>query len=54
MVGLKRHWNRFLNRMIPGRRAKLIDEIMKRDQELGLYKCCGNWDEFGKCECDRK
>lgn len=53
MVGLRRHWNRFLNWLIPGRRAKLIDEIMKRDQELGLYKCCGNWDEFGKCECTR-
>lgn len=37
MVGLKRHWNRFLNWLFPNRRAKILSEIMKRDQELGLY-----------------
>lgn len=37
MVGLKRHWNRFLNWLFPGRRARLLSEMMKRDQELGLY-----------------
>ena len=37
MVGLKRSWNRFLNWLIPGRRARLLSEMMKRDQELGLY-----------------
>ena len=37
MVGLKKHWNRFLNWLIPNRRARLLSEIMKRDQELGLY-----------------
>lgn len=54
---LRRHWNRFLNWLIPGRRSNLISEIIKRNQELGLYainyKCCGNCDEFGKCECTR-
>lgn len=54
MVGLRRYWNRFLNWLIPGRRARLISEIMKRDQELGLYECCGDLDEFGKCKCNRK
>jgi hypothetical protein len=37
MVGLKRSWNRFLNWLYPSRRARLLSEIMKRDQELGLY-----------------
>jgi len=36
-VGLKKHWNRFLNRLFPGRRARLLSEIMKKDLELGLY-----------------
>ena len=54
MVGLRRHWNRFLNWLIPGRRARLLAKIMKMDQELGLYECCGDWDEFGKCKCNRK
>ena len=77
-MGLRRHWNRFLNWLIPGRRSRLISEIMKRDQELGLYDewknvtfplskgamnaivrnenkpCCGDWDGFGKCKCNRK
>jgi hypothetical protein len=33
----KKHWNRFLNWLFPNRRARLISEIMKRDQEMGLY-----------------
>ena len=37
MVGLRKHWNRFLNWILPGRRARILSEIMKRDQELGLY-----------------
>lgn len=37
MVGLRKHWNRFLNWILPGRRARLLSEMMKRDQELGLY-----------------
>ena len=37
MVGLNKHWNRFLNWLIPSRRSRLLSEIMKRDQELGLY-----------------
>jgi len=37
MVGLKKSWNRFLNWLFPGRRASLLSEIMKSDQELGLY-----------------
>ena len=54
MVGLRKNWNRLLNWLIPSRRARLISEIMKRDQELGLYDtCCGDWDEFGKCKCGK-
>ena len=34
---MKRYWNRFLNWLIPSRRKRLLSEIMKQDQELGLY-----------------
>lgn len=34
---LNRFWNRILNRFIPNRRARLLSEIVKMDQELGLY-----------------
>jgi len=34
---LNRFWNRILNWVIPNRRARLLGEIMKMDQELGLY-----------------
>ena len=34
---MKRLWNKFLNWLIPNRRKSLLAEIMKRDQELGLY-----------------
>jgi len=37
MVGLRKHWNRFLNWILPGRRARILSEMMKKDQELGLY-----------------
>jgi len=37
MSKLKKIWNRFLNRVIPGRRARLLAKIMQLDQELGLY-----------------
>ncbi len=39
---MRRYWNKFLNWLIPRRRARLLAEIMKRDQELGL------WDETFK------
>ena len=51
----KKYWNRFLNWILPGRRARLLSEIMKRDQETGLYDkpiCCSQWDEFGRCACE--
>ena len=35
---MKKYWNKFLNWLIPGRRGRLLAEIMKRDQELGLYE----------------
>ena len=47
----KKQWNLFLNKAIPGRREKLIKDIMKADQDNNLYECCGDWDEFGKCTC---
>ena len=34
---MKRYWNKFLNWLIPSRRKRLISEIMKLDQESGLY-----------------
>jgi len=34
---MKRYWNKFLNWLLPNRRERLLAEIMKRDQELGLY-----------------
>ena len=34
---MRRYWNKFLNWLIPSRRARLISKIMKQDQELGLY-----------------
>lgn len=34
---MKRYWNRFLNWLIPSRRKRLISEIMKLDQDSGLY-----------------
>lgn len=37
MVGLRKYWNKFLNWLYPSRRARLLSEIMKRDQDLGLY-----------------
>ena len=35
---MKRYWNKFLNWLLPNRRKRLLAEIMKRDQELGLYE----------------
>lgn len=37
MVGLKRHWNRFLNWLIPNRRKNLLTKMMQNDEELDLY-----------------
>jgi len=34
---MKRYWNKFLNWIIPNRRHRLLSEIMKQDQEFGLY-----------------
>lgn len=51
MVGLRKQWHKFLNWLIPGRRERLLSKIMELDQDLGLYECCGNWDEFGECSC---
>jgi hypothetical protein len=34
---MKRYWNKFLNFILPNRRKRLLAEIMKRDQEFGLY-----------------
>lgn len=36
-VGIKRKWNKFLNWLIPSRRKRLLSEMMRNDQELGLY-----------------
>jgi hypothetical protein len=32
-----RLWNKFLNRINPKRRERILGEIMRTDQELGLY-----------------
>ena len=34
---MKRYWNKFLNWLLSNRRERLLSEIMKQDQELGLY-----------------
>ena len=34
---MKRYWNKFLNWLLPNRRQRLLAEIMKKDQESGLY-----------------
>jgi|TARA_R110001592_G_scaffold12879_3_gene60539 hypothetical protein len=45
---MKKYWNKFLNWLIPSRRGRLLAEIMKRDQELGLYDETLNTKENGK------
>jgi len=37
MSKFERFYNKLLNKIFPNRRSRLIFEIMKRDQELGLY-----------------
>ena len=37
MVGLRKHWNKFLNWLIPNRRKNLLIKIMRNDEKLGLY-----------------
>jgi hypothetical protein len=34
---MKKYWNRFLNWLIPNRRQKILAEMMRKDQEDGLY-----------------
>jgi hypothetical protein len=34
---MKRQWNRFLNCLIRNRRQRLLAEMMRKDQEDGLY-----------------
>ena len=43
---MKRHWNKFLNWLIPGRRVRILARMMKQNQELGLYD--ESWDELKK------
>jgi hypothetical protein len=35
---MKRYLNRFLNWVFPKRRKRLLIEMMRKDEELGLYK----------------
>ena len=37
-----KHWNKFLNKVNPRRRKRLLTEIMKRDEESGLYNITAN------------
>ena len=34
---MKRYWNKLLNWLIPGRRQRILSEIIKGDEELNLY-----------------
>ena len=43
---MKRHWNKFLNWLIPGRRVRILARMMKQNQELSLYD--ESWDELKK------
>jgi hypothetical protein len=46
MVGLKKHWNKFLNWLIPNRRRNLLIKMMRNDEELGLYDLSKDDHEF--------
>ena len=37
MKGMRRYWNKFLNWLMPNRRQRILVDMMKRDQESGLY-----------------
>ena len=37
MKGMRRCLNKFLNWLIPNRRQRILVDMMKRDQESGLY-----------------
>jgi hypothetical protein len=34
---MKKYWNKFLNWLIPSRRRRILTEMTRKDQELGLY-----------------
>lgn len=34
---MRRYWNKFLNWLIPNRRQRILIEMIKADEELGLY-----------------
>ena len=34
---MRRYWNKFLNWLMPNRRQRILVDMMKRDQESGLY-----------------
>lgn len=34
---MKRYWNKFLNWVFPKRRERLLIEMMRKDEDLGLY-----------------
>jgi len=53
---MKRRWNKFLNWLIPGRRERLLIQMIRDAEELGLYdepECCGDWNEMGECNCKK-
>ena len=37
-----KHWNKFLNRINPKRKERLLAEIMKKDEESRLYNITAN------------
>jgi hypothetical protein len=37
-----KYWNKFLNRINPRRRERLLAEIMREDEKLGLYNITAN------------
>jgi hypothetical protein len=40
---MKRYWNRFLNWLIPNLRQKILEDMMRKDQEDGLYNAYKNY-----------
>jgi len=35
---MKKYYNKFLNWLIPGRRSRILDKMIIRNQRLGLYE----------------
>lgn len=53
LKNIRKYWNKILNKFIPSRRERILRKIIENDENLGLYQCCGDWDEYGICKCKK-